>query len=129
MAPSGIEVSPCHCCLTVKMLPAIVIVPVRLAPEVFAETEYPTIPFPLPLEPDVTVIQGTLLTAVHEQPEPATRVTLTVLAPAAARNALLLGEIENEHPLETPPWLTVKVCPAAVTVPIRELVLGLFATT
>jgi len=47
MAASGIEVgsncsavSLCHgCCFTVKMLPAIVIVPVRLAPEVFAETE------------------------------------------------------------------------------------------
>ncbi len=52
----------------VKVCPlSVVIVPVRAEP-VFAVTENETVPFPVPLAPDVMVIQGTLLTAVHVQP-------------------------------------------------------------
>ena len=34
------------------------IVPVRAEDDVLASTEYPTLPLPLPLLPDVTLIQG-----------------------------------------------------------------------
>jgi hypothetical protein len=44
------------------------IVPVRAAP-VFAAAENPTVPFPLPLAPLVTVIQPDSLSAVHAHPE------------------------------------------------------------
>jgi hypothetical protein len=50
----------------VNVRPAILIVPFRDPPE-FAVTEYVTVPFPVPLPPEVTTIQGSLLTAVHEQ--------------------------------------------------------------
>jgi hypothetical protein len=53
-------------CDTVKVWLATVIVPVRAAP-VFAATLNSTVPFPLPLAPDVTVIHDALLTAVHVQ--------------------------------------------------------------
>ena len=54
-------------------------VPTRLAPVVFAATEYVTVPLPEPEPPDVTSIQLALLTAV--QGHPAGEVTLTVAFP------------------------------------------------
>ena len=53
-------------CVSVTVFPATVIVPVRVAPVVFAATEYVTEPMPEPVAP-VTVIQLSLLTAVHVQ--------------------------------------------------------------
>jgi hypothetical protein len=53
--------------LTVNVWPAIVRLPVRAAP-VFAVTLNPTDPLPLPLAPDVTLIQEALAEAVHVQP-------------------------------------------------------------
>jgi hypothetical protein len=50
----------------VWFLPAIVIVPVLSFELVLADTEYVTVPLPLPLFPDVIVIQLTL-EAVHLQ--------------------------------------------------------------
>ena len=41
-------------CTTVNVLPAIVMVPVLLAPEVFFDTEYFTVPFPVKLLPDLS---------------------------------------------------------------------------
>jgi hypothetical protein len=61
----------------VKVFPAIVIVPIRTGP-VLAATEYCTVPFPLPLEPPVTVIHESLLTAVHGQPVMLVTPTLPV---------------------------------------------------
>lgn len=61
---------------TVKVCPAIVIVPLR-KPSVLAATLKVIVPLPLPELPDVTVIHGTLLTAVRGQPNAV--VTLTVL--------------------------------------------------
>ena len=59
--------------------PAIVTVPVRsLSLSVFVATLNATEPLPLPLAPDVTVIQFALLLAVHAQPVPADTATVPV---------------------------------------------------
>jgi hypothetical protein len=55
-------------CVTVKVIPAMVNVPTRLAVALFAETKYVTLPSPLPVAPDTILIQPTLLTAVQEHP-------------------------------------------------------------
>jgi hypothetical protein len=48
-------------------------VPVRGPPAGLAANDKDTLPLPLPLPPEVTVIHGAPLAAVHEQP--ATEVT------------------------------------------------------
>ena len=55
--------------MTVNVCPAIVSVPLRSAPG-FGAMPNVTLPSPLPVAPDVTVIQGALLVAVHAHPEP-----------------------------------------------------------
>ena len=77
--------------LTVKVWPAIVIVPVRAA-SVFAATEYPTEPLPEPLAPLVIVSHAAFDVAVHAQPVPAVTATVPVEAPAPG--LALVGEIE-----------------------------------
>src|SRR5690349_8817248 len=91
-----------------------VTVPERATP-VLAEAVTPTVPFPLPLAPDAIVSHGVLLEAVHAQPAPA--VTLTFDDPPAAGIVRLAGANPNEQPL---PWVTVKVCPAIVSVAERD---------
>jgi hypothetical protein len=54
-------------------------VPVRLVVALFAETEYLTVPLPVPLAPDEILIQVALLTAVQEHPDG--EVTLAVALP------------------------------------------------
>jgi len=66
-------------CVTVKVFPAMVNVPWRLVPALFAETEYVTVPLPEPEAPDTTLIQLALLTAVQEHPD--SEVTFTVALP------------------------------------------------
>ena len=75
--------------VTVKVCPAIVIVPVSVFTLELAATEKDTVPFPSPLPPDVTVIHETLLTAVHTHPLPAVTFTAPVppLAPKFAPDA------------------------------------------
>jgi len=68
-------------CVTVNVCPAIVRVPVRAAPA-FAATANATVPLPLPVAPDVMVIHGALLLAVHAQP--AVVVTSELPVPPAA---------------------------------------------
>ena len=68
--------------------------------------------------------QGTLLVAVQLQPVGI--VTLIVPLPPLDKNDWLVGEIVRVQGM--PPWLTVKVWPAIVTVPVRPLVLVLAAT-
>jgi hypothetical protein len=58
---------PAAACVTVNARPPIVSVPVRDAP-VLVPTVNPTEPLPVPLKPDVTVIQAALLAAVHRHP-------------------------------------------------------------
>ena len=52
---------PPPACVTVKVWPPMVSVPVRESSPVFAATLKPTVPLPLPLAPPVTVIQEALL--------------------------------------------------------------------
>jgi hypothetical protein len=68
-----------------------VIVPLREAVPELAETEYPTVPFPLPLPAETTAIQPALLEALQEQPLAA--VTLTLPVPPLALKDLLAGEM------------------------------------
>jgi hypothetical protein len=70
------------------------------------------------------VIQASLLTAVQLQPAPAVTVTVPVVADDVGFDDV--GEIVNVH--GTPACVTVKVCPAIVIVPLRELVVVLAAT-
>jgi hypothetical protein len=94
-------------------------VPTRLAEPALAATEYATDPAPLPFEPDVIVIQATLLAAVHEHP--AGVETPTVPAVAFSETDALAGEIDVVQ--GAPCWVTVTVCPAIVTEPVREALL------
>jgi hypothetical protein len=86
---------------------------------------YDTLPFPLPFAPAVTVIHGALLTAVHAH-DPAFAVTDTVAAPPAAVGELAVGEIDKAQ--TTGAWVTVKVWPPALIVPLRPAVFGFAAT-
>ena len=79
---------------------------------------------PEPLLPAVMVIQLALLLAVQLQPMPAVTLTLPLLA-LDATDAL---EDEMEYVQGAAAWLTVKVWPAIVIVPVREAVLVLAAT-
>lgn len=78
--------------VTVNVRPAIVTVPVRWFVPVFAATEYPTVPGPLPLAPDVIVIHEAELDAL--QPHPVVVVTLTEPVEALAETDVAVGEIE-----------------------------------
>ena len=79
--------------LTVNVSPAMVSVPLR-APPVLAATLNPTDPLPLPLAPDVMLIQEALVAAVHAHP--LLVVTATgAPAPLAAPTDWLRGVIEN----------------------------------
>jgi hypothetical protein len=75
----------------VRIFPPMVMVPDLEDPFGLAETEYPTVPFPLPLLPETTAIQLALLEALQEQPLAA--VTLTLPVPPAALKDLLAGEM------------------------------------
>ena len=79
---------------------------------------------PEPLLPAVMVIQVAPLLAVQLQPTPA--VTLTV--PLLALDTTDALEAEMEYVQGAAAWLTVKVWPAIVKVPVREVVLVLAAT-
>ena len=68
--------------VTMKLLPAMVSIPVRDVPVVFAAAVKPTLPLPLPLAPLVMVIHDAPLVAVHAQPVAV--VTDTVPVPPAA---------------------------------------------
>ena len=78
---------------------------------------------PEPLLPAVMVIQVALLLAVQLQPIPAVTPTLPLLA-LDASDAL---EDEMEYVQGAAAWLTVKVCPAMLKEPEREVVLVLEA--
>jgi hypothetical protein len=67
-------------CCTVSVWPAIVSDPF-LTFDGLARTVNPTVPFPLPIAPDVTVIQGSLLAAVHVHPFMADTLTVGPIPP------------------------------------------------
>ena len=99
--------------------------PVRDAVLGFAATSYETVPLPLPLAPPVSVIHVALLDAVHAHPAPAVTVTVPLVA-TDVLSVAAEGRIVNEH--GAPGCVIVKVFPAIVIVPVRELVLVLAAT-
>ena len=103
-------------CVTVKICPAMVTVPVRAVPELAAMLSV-TVPLPVPLLPLVMVIHGALLVAV--QPQAAPVVTLTLAGPPPAGALKLVGLSVYVHGAAA--WLTVKVSPAMVTVPVRAV--------
>ena len=76
--------------LTEKLFPAMVTAAVLAAEPGLAATVYRTAPFPLPLAPEVRVIQDAWLTAVQAHPDPA--VTFTSSPPPAEEKALSPGE-------------------------------------
>jgi hypothetical protein len=100
--------------VTVKICPAIVIVPFRPGPVVAAAVNC-TSPFPLPLAPEVIVSHGTWLAAVQLHPGPA--VTATFAGDAAEGSAAEVGAIVYAHPSD---WMTLTFCPAIVIVALRE---------
>jgi hypothetical protein len=110
-------------CDTVNVCDAMSSVPVRADAVGFAATEKATEPPPVPLDPLVIVIQASLLAASQEHPAPA--VTVAVPVPPVATTDWLVGVIEYVH--DAPFCVTVNVCPATVTVPVRWLVLALAA--
>ena len=71
-------------CVTEKVWPATLMLPVRAAPVLFAATVNATEPFPLPLAPDVTVIQASLRLAVQLQLVPVADTVILPDPPAAA---------------------------------------------
>src|SRR5437762_3005184 len=105
-------------CTTEKVVPAIVIVPVRDPAPVFAATEYPTAPFPAPALPPVIVSHDALLAALHAHVA-ADAVTLTLPLDAPEAGDRLVGDSVNVH--ATPACVTVNVCPAMVSVPVRDV--------
>ena len=80
-------------------------------------------PPPVPLVPELMVIQGVLLLAVHAQPAAAVTVTLPLVLVCGADT--LCGEIVVVH--VTPAWVTVTGWPAIVNVPVRGVLAPLAA--
>jgi hypothetical protein len=77
----------------------------------------------VPLDPAVTVIHVTLLTAV--QPHAAPDVTVSVAAPPAAGAVGAKGDTVN---VQAGSCVTVTDCPATVSVPVRVVLAGFTAT-
>lgn len=111
-------------CVTVNVWPPAVIVPVREEVVEFAATVKAIDADPDPLAPDVTVIHVALLTAVQVQPVAAVMVTEPV-PPAAATDS---PDDPRAKVQDAAAWVTVKVWPPVVIVPVREAVVGFAAT-
>jgi hypothetical protein len=110
--------------VTVKVFPAIVRCPIRVAVFGFAVMEKPTLPFPVPLAPEVTVNQGASLVAVHGQ---FGSEALTPTEPVAPDTGAVtpLPPIRKEH--GKPSCLTETVVVPAVTIAVRDVTLGFCA--
>jgi len=109
--------------VTVTVLPAIVSEPVRELVELFSLTEKATVPLAEPELPLVTVIQVTLLEAVH----PHEQLPVTPTAPVPEFHGIETVDVESEYAHEVAACVTVTVFPPAVSVAERELVADGFA--
>jgi hypothetical protein len=89
-------------------------VPVRALPA-FAAAVNATMPLPSPLAPDVIVSHVSDDVAVHAQP--VAIVTFVEPLPPADVIEALVGLMDDAH---DPSWVTVKVWPAMVAVPVRD---------
>ena len=105
-------------CVTVKVLPAIVSVPVRDVAVVFAAALNVTDPLPDPDVPAVTVSHASLLVAVHAQPPGAVMATVPLPPPDAT--PCDVGAIVSLQLI--PACVIVNMLPAMVIVPVRALV-------
>ena len=105
-------------CVTVNDCPPIVAVPVRWIVAVLASIEMPTLPFPDPVEPEVTRIQAALLVATHVQLFAV--VTATVVDSPAAPACIDVGDSVCAQVIAA--CVTVNGRPAIVSVAVRELV-------
>lgn len=74
----------------------IVMLPVRAADDMFAATVYPTLPLPVPVCPNETVIQSALAAAERAHVL-ALAVTAIVPLPPEAATLALAGLIEKEQ--------------------------------
>jgi hypothetical protein len=92
-----------------------VAVPVREAP-LLGSIVSSTVPLPLPLAPDVTLIHGALPAAAAVQAQPPGEVTLTLSGPPPAAGDADSGAMAKVHPSACD---TVNVRPAIVKVPER----------
>ena len=91
---------------------------------VLAATVNPTPPEPVRLAPLVIVTHGAPLVAV--QLHPVAVVTETLLLAPLADIDWLVDDIMYEQ--DVPTWVTVKVFPPTVSVPVRGVVPGFAAT-
>lgn len=107
-------------CVTVKVLPPIVRVPVREVVTVFDAMSNVTEPAPLPLAPDATVIHVAVSAAVHAHPVAADTVTVFVLAPNATFAEA--GEIVGAH--GAPACVTLNALPPTVRLAVRAVVVA-----
>lgn len=105
-------------CVIVTVCPATVSVAVRADAVVLTLTLMLIVPLPLPLAPMMIAAHDALLDAVHAQPEPA--VTATLKAPPLEVSVCDAGDSAYVHP-EVPVCVTVKVLPAIVSVPVRDV--------
>ena len=108
--------------MTTKV-PATVIPPARGNVPVLEAICSVTVPLSVPL-PGVAVTQLSEFWTVHEQPE--TVWTLTVVVPPSLVMVTSVGVTMNVH--AAAPWVTARVRPATVSVPVRGVVVGLAST-
>jgi hypothetical protein len=100
----------------VNVRPAIRIVPVLEPPPESLSTSKSTVPLPVPVAPFLIVIHVSWVVAVHVQP--AAIETVTFPLPSPSSKDLLVGSSVAAH---APACVTVKACPAIVSVPVRLL--------
>src|SRR5688572_2840635 len=100
----------------VTVCPATVSVPLRDGPPALAAAAYVALPFPLPVAPAVIDSHGAFAAAVHAQ-SVAPAVTTTFPEPPVGPTVPDVGVAARLH--ATPACVTVTVCPATVSVPIR----------
>jgi hypothetical protein len=100
----------------VNTLPAIVRLPVRLAPELLVATMKVTVPVPAPGPALISAIQAVLLSAVHEHVGAA--VTVLLPEPPLEVNDREVGDIDGAQLLGAA-CETVKVLPPRFSVPVR----------
>ena len=97
-----------------KLFVATVSVPLRALPPLAATLKL-TVPAPLPLAPEVTVMNPALLTAV--QLHPVAVVTARLPLPPAAEKFWLVGLMANEQ--AAPSWVTVWIWEPMMRKPVR----------
>jgi hypothetical protein len=112
----NVKLQPLPVWVTMNVLPAMDIVPVRCSDDVFGATVKLTEPVPVRPVPLAIEIQLKLLNAVHEHEEVVVTVAELLVPPAATASDV--GETVNEQFAGA--CVIVKACPAIVTLPVRD---------